>query len=65
MQSAAARNFTVVTIMTLIFTPVWKGNHWVNVLTGKKTETSVVSCQANDPCPAHKHITQKIIQPHP
>lgn len=65
MQSAAARNFTVVTIMTLVFTPVWKGNHWVNVLTGKKTETTVVECQPNDPCPAHKNITRNVVVPHP
>ena len=37
MQSAATRGFTVVTVVTLIFTPVWKGKHWVDVLTGKKT----------------------------
>jgi hypothetical protein len=51
--------------MTLIFTPVWKGKHWVNVLTGKTTETKVVKCQANEPCPAHKHITKRIVLPHP
>jgi hypothetical protein len=65
MQSAATRGFTVVTVLTLIFTPVWKGKHWVDVLTGKKTETTIVKCQPNDPCPAHKHITQKIVLPHP
>jgi hypothetical protein len=51
--------------VTLIFTPVWKGKHWVDVLTGKKTETTIVKCQPNDPCPRHKHITQKIVLPHP
>jgi hypothetical protein len=65
MQSAATRGFTVVTVVTLIFTPVWKGKHWVDVLTGKKTETTIVKCQPNDPCPRHKHITQKIVLPHP
>jgi hypothetical protein len=60
MQSAATRGFTVVTVVTLIFAPVWKGNHWVNLLAGKKTETTVVKCQPNDPCPAKKHITQKV-----
>jgi hypothetical protein len=65
MQSAATRGFTVVTVMTLIFTPVWKGGHWIDVLTGKKNETTIVKCQPNDPCPAHKHITQKIVLPHP
>jgi hypothetical protein len=65
MQSAATRGFTVVTVVTLIFAPVWKGNHWVSVLTGKKTETTVVKCQPNDPCPARKHVTQKVVLPHP
>ena len=37
----------------------------VDVLTGKKTETKVVKCQPNDPCPARQHITQKIVLPHP
>ena len=37
----------------------------VDVLTGKKTETTVVTCQPNDPCPAEKHITQKVALPHP
>jgi hypothetical protein len=65
MQSAAARGFTVVTIMTLVFTPVWKGGHWVEILTGKTKETTVVKCQANDPCPAQKHITRNVVLPHP
>ena len=65
MQSAAARGFTVVTVVTLIFTPMWKGKHWVDVLTGKETETTVVTCQPNDPCPAHKHITKHVTPPHP
>ena len=52
MQSAAARGFTVVTLVTLVFTPLWRGHHWVDVLTGKTTETTVVKCQPDDPCPA-------------
>ena len=51
------------TVLTLFFTPMLKGHHWVNVLTGKKTETTIVQCQASAPCPARKHITQKIILP--
>jgi hypothetical protein len=65
MQSAATRGFTVVTIVTLIFTPIWKGHHWIEVLTGKKTETTLVKCQPHDPCPGRKRITQKIVLPHP
>jgi hypothetical protein len=65
MQSAATRGFTVVTVMTLIFTPVWKGNHWVDVLTGKTKETTAVKCQPDEPCPAQKHITKKVVVPQP
>ena len=65
MQSAATRGFTVVTVVTMILAPVWKGKHWVNVLTGKSSETTVVQCQPNAPCPAHKHITQTVVLPHP
>jgi hypothetical protein len=65
MQSAATRGFTVVTLVTMVLTPLWKGNHWVDVLTGKTTETTVVTCQPNEPCPAQKHITKKVVSPHP
>jgi hypothetical protein len=47
--------------MTLVFTPVWQGHHWVEKLTGKYEETHIEQCQANDPCPAQKHITQKVV----
>jgi hypothetical protein len=66
MQSAATRGFTVVTVVTLLFTPLWRGHHhWVDVLTGKTTETTVVTCQPNEPCPAQKHSTNKVVLPHP
>ncbi len=60
-QSAAHRSVTVVTVMTLIFTPMLKGNHWVEILTGKTTETHTEQCEAGGPCPAQKHITRKIV----
>jgi len=62
LHSAAHRSVTVVTVMTLIFTPMLRGgHHWVDVLTGKTTETRVEQCRPNEPCPAQKHITQKIV----
>jgi hypothetical protein len=60
-QSAAHRSVTVVTVMTLIFTPMLRGHHWVDVLTGRTAETHTEQCQPGDPCPAQKHITQKIV----
>ena len=66
LHSAAHRSVTVVTVMTLIFTPMLKnGHHWVNVLTGRTVETTVVRCEPGDPCPARKHIVRKIVLPRP
>ena len=64
-MSKPTPRFTVVTLVTLVFTPLWKGNHWGDLLTGKTTETTVVKCQPNEPCPAQKHITKKVVSTHP
>lgn len=66
MHSAHHRSVTVVTVLTLIFTPMLKhGHHWVNVLTGANVETKIVQCDPGDRCPARKHIVKKIILPRP
>jgi uncharacterized protein (DUF362 family) len=62
-HSAHHRSVTVVTIVTLIFTPVLKHHKWVEMLTGVKTDTQIVKCQPNDPCPAQKTIVQKVVLP--
>jgi hypothetical protein len=64
-HSAAHRSFTVVTVMTLIFTPMLKGHNWMNVLTGRTTEKTIVQCQPTDPCPAQIHVTNTIVLPQP
>jgi hypothetical protein len=61
LHSAAHRCVTVVTVMTLIFGPTWKNHHWVWQMIGKSTETKIVDCQPGEPCPAQRHITQKIV----
>jgi hypothetical protein len=63
LHSAAHRGFTVVTILTLFFTPVLKGHHWKNVLTGSSTDVQIVECQPHGPCPHEKHETVKIVLP--
>lgn len=63
MQSATHRSFTIVTIMTLVFMSVFKGHHWVEVLTGVNVDTKVVQCQPQAPCPAHQLIVQKVVVP--
>ena len=59
MHSIHQRGVTVVTIFVLIFTPMLKGRHWVEVLTGMRTETQVVKCEVKAPCPAFKVIVRK------
>ena len=65
LSSASHRTVTVVTVVTLIFTPMLKGHHWKNILTGKTTETDTVQCESHHPCPKHKRIVRKIILPKP
>jgi len=55
----------VVTVVTLIFTPMLKGHHWKNVLTGKTTETHTAQCASHHPCSKHKRIVRKIVLPKP
>jgi hypothetical protein len=62
-QSAATRGVTVVTIVTLIFTPVLKGHKWHNVLTGRTEETKIVQCETDKHCPKKETITRKIVLP--
>ena len=62
MQSAAHRGFTVVTVVTLFFTPVLKGHHWIEMLTGKSVESHVEQCESHH-CPAQQHIVQKVVLP--
>jgi hypothetical protein len=65
LSSASHRTVTVVTVITLIFTPMLKGHHWKNVLTGKTTETHTVQCASHHACPKHKRIVRKIVLPKP
>jgi hypothetical protein len=60
MNSGGHRGFTVVTIVTLIFAPIFSHNHWMLRLVGKTQETHVEQCVANDPCPAHKRIVNTV-----
>jgi hypothetical protein len=52
MTSGTTRGFTVVTIMTLIFAPLFKNHHWVYGPPTLKTETHVQQCVPQKPCPA-------------
>jgi hypothetical protein len=63
MHSIAHRSVTIVTILTLIFTPlVLRGGHVIQVLTGHKVEQQQVQCKPGDPCPLVKVEVHKIVQ---
>ena len=62
-HSAHHRSVTVVTVVTLIFTPMLKHHHWFNFLTGKTVETTIVQCGDSKPCPKKKVEIRKIILP--
>jgi hypothetical protein len=64
-HSIHTRGVTVVTIITLVFAPVFRGHHWVWHLVSKKVETTQVACKPSDPCPAHKTVLDKVYLPAP
>ena len=63
MHSAHTRGVTIVTILTLIFTPMLKHHHWFNFLTGTTVETKVVKCEKSKPCPFADFVVKKIVLP--
>ena len=62
MSSGGHRGFTVVTIMTLIFAPVFSHKHWIYQLVSQTTETKTVACVVHQPCPAHQTVVN-IVRP--
>jgi hypothetical protein len=47
----------------MIFMPMLKGHHWVDVLTGKTETTTIVDCSSADPCPDQQHVVQRVVLP--
>ena len=56
MNSGGRRGFTVVTVVTLIFAPIFSHQHWMWKLVGKTEQTQIVQCAPNTPCPKQKHV---------
>jgi hypothetical protein len=65
MHSGSHRGFTVVTIMTLVFGPVFSHHDWVYKLVSKTTETKTVPCVVDQPCPAKSMVVNVVTLPAP
>jgi hypothetical protein len=63
--SAAHRGVTVVTVITVIFTPFWRHGEQHLRHTATQKTTTVVPCQPTAPCPRHVTIVNKQIEPAP
>jgi hypothetical protein len=58
MNSGGHRGFTVVTIVTLLFAPIFAHHHWMWKLVGVKQDTQVVQCARKAPCPKKQTIVR-------
>ena len=65
MNSGGHRGFTAVTIVTLIFAPIFAHHHWMWRLVGKTKEKQIVQCVRNQPCPHHLRIVNIVTLPQP
>ena len=65
MNSGGHRGFTAVTIVTLIFAPIFAHHHWMWRLVGKTKEKQIVQCVTNQPCPHHLRIVNIVTLPQP
>jgi hypothetical protein len=60
MRSAGAPTATVLVIITMVFAPVMKHNHWVNMLVGHSQTRVVVACPDTSNCPRQASITETV-----
>ena len=60
MNSGSSRGFTVVTIITLIFSPIFVHHHWLYDLVSRTSETHTEACVIDRPCPAHVTVVQVV-----
>jgi len=65
MNSGAHRGFTVVTIITLVFAPIFLHHHWAYQLVSWKSETHREQCVVQKPCPPFKVIVNEVKPPLP
>jgi hypothetical protein len=65
MNSGGHRGFTVVTVVTLVFAPVFSHHHWMWKLVGKSKETHLEKCVVRQPCPKRKRVVNIVTLPQP
>jgi uncharacterized membrane protein YgcG len=65
MNSGGHRGFTTVTIITLIFAPIFLHHAWVWRLVGETKSTTIVQCAPKEPCPAQKVVVNIVREPIP
>ena len=65
MNSGGHRGFTVVTIITLIFAPIFTHHEWVYRLVGETKVTHVEQCAPQQPCPPTRTIVNIVREPIP
>ena len=63
MHSGGHRGFTVVTIVTLFFAPIFAHQHWMWRLVGKTEQSQIVQCVAKQPCPKKERIVNIVTLP--
>jgi hypothetical protein len=64
MRSAGTRAFTIVTIVTLLFTPVFNkhGKEVGKRLVDRSSVVTRVECGPQQPCPARKTIVREVMR---
>jgi hypothetical protein len=64
-NSGGHRGFTTITIVTLIFAPLFAHHHWMWRLVGKTKDRQIVQCVKSQPCPHHLRIVNIVTLPQP
>jgi hypothetical protein len=64
-HSGGFRGFTVVTVVTIMVAPVFRGHHWLWEIVGRTKQTEIRQCVAHQPCPRHERIVNIVTLPAP
>jgi len=65
MNSGGHRGVTVVTVITLVFAPVFNHHFFFWRLVGKTKETHIEQCATHRPCPARRREVKIVTLPGP